>query len=152
MFIPGAAKSFFISVLSGRTRAGLWQNVSGMYTIGVKAHFEAAHCLRGYPGKCARLHGHRWEVEALCRTGELDESGMAVDFGVVKKSLAAVLDDFDHRHLNEIPPFDALNPTAENLARVIFDRLCGMLPIDLVEVTVWESPDCRASWTPSAKT
>jgi len=121
-----------------------------MYTIGVRGHFDAAHLLRGYEGKCAQLHGHRWEVEAVCCAETLDGTGMALDFSVLRRALAEVLETFDHRQLNDIPPFDTLNPTAENLARVVFERLAGLPGPALREVKVWESPDCWASFGAAA--
>ncbi len=95
-----------------------------MYTLRVESAFEAAHQLPGYPGKCARLHGHSWVVEATVKGTELDELGMLVDFKDVKAALEDVLEVFDHQYLNEQEPFkDGMAPTAENLARLIFDRL-----------------------------
>ena len=94
-----------------------------MYEIEVRAAFEAAHCLDGYDGKCARLHGHNWEVVAIVRGENLDALGMLIDFKIVKAELKKVLDEFDHRFLNDLEPFAAENPTAENIARKIFERL-----------------------------
>ena len=94
-----------------------------MYEINVCAAFEAAHFIRGYAGKCARLHGHNWRVEAIVRGEELDELGMLIDFKILKAELNKILDDFDHRFLNELETFAEENPTAENLARKIFQRL-----------------------------
>ena len=94
-----------------------------MYEIEVKVAFEAAHLIRGYAGKCARLHGHNWEVTAIVRGAELDELGMLIDFKILKSELKKVLDEFDHRFLNELEPFITENPTAENLARKVFERL-----------------------------
>ncbi len=94
-----------------------------MYEIEVKTAFEAAHFIRGYAGKCARLHGHNWEVIAIVRGEKLDELGMLIDFKILKAELKKVLDGFDHRFLNELEPFTTENPTAENLAKKIFKRL-----------------------------
>ena len=94
-----------------------------MYEIEVKVAFEAAHLIRGYAGKCARLHGHNWEVTAIVRGAELDELGMLIDFKILKSELKKVLDEFDHRFLNELEQFITENPTAENLARKVFERL-----------------------------
>lgn len=94
-----------------------------MYEIEVRSAFEAAHFIRGYEGKCARLHGHNWEVIAVVRGQELDKLGMLIDFRVLKVELKKILDDFDHRFLNEQETFADENPTAENLARKIFERL-----------------------------
>ena len=94
-----------------------------MFEIEVGAAFEAAHFIRGYEGKCARLHGHNWRVEAIVRGEELDKLGMLVDFKILKAELNKILDSFDHRFLNEIDTFTEENPTAENLARKIFKQL-----------------------------
>lgn len=94
-----------------------------MYELTVRSAFEAAHLIRGYNGKCARLHGHNWEVVAVVRGWELDNLGMLVDFKILKSELKKVLDEFDHRYLNELETFAQENPTAENLARKIFEQL-----------------------------
>lgn len=96
-----------------------------MYEIKVRSAFEAAHFIRGYDGKCARLHGHNWEIVAVVRGTELDALGMLIDFKILKAELKKVLDDFDHRFLNELATFAEENPTAENLARKIFERLAS---------------------------
>ena len=94
-----------------------------MYEITVGAAFEAAHFIAGYDGKCARLHGHNWTVEAVVRGRELDALGMLIDFKILKAELNRVLDEFDHHFLNELETFAQENPTAENLARKIFEQL-----------------------------
>ncbi|MCL1879890.1 MAG: 6-carboxytetrahydropterin synthase QueD [Actinomycetia bacterium] len=116
-----------------------------MYTLTVKEHFDAAHALIGYPGECRNLHGHTWDVEASVQGTVLDEVGIVYDFKDLKRNLLAILDQFDHKYLNEVPPFDKMNSTAENLARVVYEQLGERLPegIELVEVAVWESPIAR---------
>ena len=96
-----------------------------MYEIEVRSAFEAAHFIKGYDGKCARLHGHNWEVVAVVRGEKLDKLGMLVDFKILKAELNKVLDAFDHRFLNELENFAEENPTAENIARKIFQRLAA---------------------------
>lgn len=96
-----------------------------MYEIEVRSAFEAAHFIKGYDGKCARLHGHNWEVAAIVRGEKLDKLGMLIDFKILKAELNKVLDEFDHRFLNELETFAEENPTAENLARQIFERLAS---------------------------
>ncbi|MDR1014094.1 MAG: 6-carboxytetrahydropterin synthase QueD [Coriobacteriales bacterium] len=122
---------------------------TGTYTLTIKEHFDAAHALVGYPGQCRNLHGHTWDVEASVRGTELDEVGIVYDFQALKHHLTSVLDRYDHAYLNEVPPFDAINATAENLARVIFDQIEALLPagVTLVEVAVWESPIARLAYT-----
>ena len=96
-----------------------------MYEIEVRSAFEAAHFIDGYEGKCARLHGHNWEIEAVVRGEELDALGMLIDFKILKAELNKVLDSFDHRFLNELETFVEENPTAENLSRKIFQQLAA---------------------------
>ena len=115
-----------------------------MYEIEVKAAFEAAHYIDGYAGKCARLHGHNWEVVAVVRGEQLDKLGMLIDFKILKSELKKVLDEFDHRFLNELDTFAEENPTAENLARKIFEQLVASEIFNgsakLYAVRVHESP------------
>lgn len=123
-----------------------------MYTLKVEGAFEAAHQLPDYPGKCARLHGHNWVVEAVVKGRELDKLGMLVDFKTVKKALNNVLDRYDHRFLNELVPFNTgVNPTAENLARIIFteleDNVAFTAEVQLAAVTVFESPKSSVTYT-----
>ncbi|WP_033169353.1 6-carboxytetrahydropterin synthase QueD [Selenomonas sp. ND2010] len=123
-----------------------------MYTLKIEGAFEAAHHVEGYPGKCARLHGHNWVVEAVVKGKELDELGMLIDFKVMKKELAEVLERFDHRYLNELKPFSGgVNPTAENLARIIFEELAGREVFkrdsELHAITVFESPKSSVTYT-----
>ncbi|MCL4555042.1 MAG: 6-carboxytetrahydropterin synthase QueD [Actinobacteria bacterium] len=113
-----------------------------MFELTIKSHFDAAHTLKGYPGECSNLHGHTWDIEVTVSGAELDEIGIVYDFKTLKADLAAVLEPFDHVNLNDVPPFDALNPTAENLAMVIFESLERSvgLGVAVKEVAVWESP------------
>ncbi len=121
-----------------------------MYDLMIRGHFDAAHALIGYPGECCNLHGHTWDVEVVVRGSELDSVGIVYDFKTLKADLAAVLDPLDHAYLNEVPPFDTLNPTAENLSRHIYDRLQETIgaAVRVVEVAVWESPVARITYRP----
>lgn len=116
-----------------------------MYELTVLSAFEAAHFIRGYNGKCARLHGHNWTVEAVVRGSDLDNLGMLVDFKTLKAELNKVLDEFDHHYLNELETFAQDNPTAENLARKIFELLAASNIFNdstkLYAVKVHESPN-----------
>ena len=124
-----------------------------MYTLRVEGAFEAAHRVVNYPGKCDRPHGHNWVVEATFQGTQLDELGMLIDFKVAKKALAEILEVFDHYYLNDFPPFkDGVNPTAENLARIIYERLEARTdvqasPAELTALTVWESPKSSVTYT-----
>ena len=120
-----------------------------MYTLTVKDHFDAAHALFGYPGECKNLHGHTWDIEASVRGAQLNDIGILYDFKLLKADLRAVLDAFDHKYLNETAPFDVINATAENLARVIYEQLEASLPeyVELEQVAVWESPVAKLTYT-----
>jgi 6-pyruvoyltetrahydropterin/6-carboxytetrahydropterin synthase len=120
-----------------------------MYTLSVEKHFDAAHALRGYKGKCENMHGHRFRVVIKTTATQLDEIGLAYDFTELKGKLNIILERFDHTTLNEIPPFDKINPSSENIARTIYEELKTMLkeePVELVAVEVWESPTSGAEY------
>jgi 6-pyruvoyltetrahydropterin/6-carboxytetrahydropterin synthase len=122
-----------------------------VYLVRARARFEAAHHLRSYRGKPESAHGHSWNVEAVLRTERLDSEGMAFDFVELQSALRAVLARFDHGDLNAIDPFDALTPSTENVARVVFNELLAALPrAPLAEVTVWEGPDCAITFVGGA--
>jgi len=120
-----------------------------LYSLTVRSSFAAAHLLREYQGNCERLHGHNWQVEATVEAEELDARGMALDFREMKAALHDILARLDHKHLNEIPPFDTENPSSENIARYIYGEMEGRIagPARLARVTVWESEDARAEFT-----
>ncbi|HSL92767.1 MAG TPA: 6-carboxytetrahydropterin synthase QueD [Candidatus Limnocylindrales bacterium] len=120
-----------------------------VYNLTVRQSFAAAHRLREYEGNCERLHGHNWQVEATVESERLDDRGMAMDFRAIKVALNDILSGMDHKYLNEIPPFDARNPSSENLARYIFEKMEGKVPSParLRRITVWESDDCCAEYT-----
>ena len=94
-----------------------------MYDITTEAHFSAAHRLKNYHGPCENLHGHNWLVRATVSCTDLDESGIGIDFKVLKEKLKAILYRFDHKDLNEVLDRDGLNPSSENMARHIFYQL-----------------------------
>lgn len=122
-----------------------------MYHISVEQHFDAAHALRGYKGKCEALHGHRFRVIARVQAEELDEVGLAYDFTELKAKMAKVIARFDHANLNDVPPFDKLNPSSENLAANIYEELTSKLAGDKISLTaieVWESPRTGVSYSP----
>ena len=120
-----------------------------MYELAVTRSFAAAHQLRGYKGKCENLHGHTYRVDVCVRAEKLNDLGLAVDFKELKKIIDALLDRYDHHLANEVPPFDRINPSAENMARVFYDELAKSLPpgVALSKVTVWESEDAAATYS-----
>ncbi len=122
-----------------------------MYELFVERHFDAAHFLRGYQGKCEALHGHRFKVVARARATGLDDIGMAYDFTALKKHLDDILARFDHTCLNDTPPFDVANPTSENIAGEVFRQLhsrLGVEPVSLSCVEVWETPFQGVAYSP----
>jgi 6-pyruvoyltetrahydropterin/6-carboxytetrahydropterin synthase len=122
-----------------------------MYEISVESHFDAAHFLRGYQGKCEALHGHRYQVVAKVRATRLDDIGLAFDFTELKRHLNDILSRFDHTCLNDVKPFDRINPSAENIAATIYDELKSKLaaaPITLADVEAWESPTTGVTYRP----
>ena len=122
-----------------------------MYEISVERHFDAAHYLRGYKGKCEALHGHRFRVVAKVRASELDDIGIAYDFTELKQLLADILSKFDHTCLNDVPPFDRINPSSENIASTVYNELQTKLPGAMVSIStieVWESPSSKVTYSP----
>jgi 6-pyruvoyltetrahydropterin/6-carboxytetrahydropterin synthase len=122
-----------------------------MFIVSVQAHYDSAHFLRHYKGKCERLHGHRYVVEMALATEELDKSGIAFDFVDVKKHLRELADYLDHNNLNDLPPFDTIEPSAENQAKYFHDEMKRRLPQRMAEAIVyarvWETPTQWAQYT-----
>ena len=122
-----------------------------MFRVAIVRSFSSAHRLRGYKGKCEALHGHNWKVEFVARAPELDALGMVIDFAEFKRCADEVLAPFDHVLLNEVPPFDRINPSSENMARELFDRMAGRIDdgrVTMAELSVWESDNSRATYRP----
>lgn len=122
-----------------------------MYQISVEQHFDAAHFLRGYHGKCEALHGHRFRVVVKIRASRVDDIGIAYDFAELKRHLGNILSRFDHTCLNDVPSFDKINPSSENIASTIYNELKLKLagaPVSLSCVEVWESPQSGVAYSP----
>jgi len=122
-----------------------------MYEVSVKQHFDAAHFLRDYHGKCEALHGHRYQVVVKISVPTVDDTGIAYDFVELKRHLGEILSRFDHTCLNDVPPLDKINPSAENIASTIYNELKPKLAepaVSLSCVEVWESPENRVAYTP----
>lgn len=116
-----------------------------MYSIKVEGNFSSAHNLRGYKGKCEELHGHNWKVEVAVAAEKLDKTGMVADFTYLKAKLNKVVDGLDHKYLNNIVYFKKVNPTSENIARYIYDRIKDR-GLRVKSVTVWESDNSCATY------
>jgi 6-pyruvoyltetrahydropterin/6-carboxytetrahydropterin synthase len=121
-----------------------------MFVLKIVTDFASAHSLRDYPGDCARLHGHNWQVEVMVCSQVLNESGIAIDFREIKSQTKVVVKRLDHQYLNEIKPFDVLNPTAENIAKYLFDEI-GILinnqEVKVKELTIWETPRSAVTYS-----
>ncbi|HES77190.1 MAG TPA: 6-carboxytetrahydropterin synthase QueD [bacterium] len=116
--------------------------MAAQYTLKVLAEFAAAHQLRDYPGNCARMHGHNWKVEVEVTGTRLDNVGMVTDFKTMKRAAREVAERLDHFYLNDIAPFDTINPTAENLAAWFYREVGTLLNNEharVSAVTLWET-------------
>lgn len=115
-----------------------------MYELTVIVDFEAAHRIVDYPGKCNRLHGHNWSVEVNVIGTKLNELGMLIDFKELKKEVNKIIEGLDHYYLNELDAFKVTNPTAENLAKYLYDELAKSLLLSgdtcVKSIKIWESP------------
>ncbi|MEX1257562.1 MAG: 6-carboxytetrahydropterin synthase QueD [Gemmatimonadota bacterium] len=126
-----------------------------MYTVSVQAHYDSAHFLRNYKGKCERLHGHRYIVEVALQTPTLNRAGIAFDFVELKRHLRELAEGLDHQNLNDLPQFRDVETSAENQARYFYESLKARLPGEiaggLLYARVWETPTQWAQFgAPSA--
>lgn len=120
-----------------------------MYEVEITVSFSAAHRLRDYNGKCEQLHGHNYKIQISARSSSPGKGGMVIDFGDLKKAAYQVLDTLDHRYLNDIKPFDEIEPSAENVAAYIFREVSQRLEDRgemLHSVSVWESDTSKATY------
>jgi 6-pyruvoyltetrahydropterin/6-carboxytetrahydropterin synthase len=119
-----------------------------MFELTVEETFAAGHALRNYKGKCENVHGHNYRVEVTLHGPELNEIGLLVDFVDLKRVLNAVIERMDHQFLNDVPPFDKLNPSAENMARFIYQEVAQGLGaqngVRVASVKVWETDTANA--------
>lgn len=116
-----------------------------MYEIKVKANFSSAHNLRNYRGKCEHLHGHNWAVEAVFEYEKLDKDGMAIDFKDAKAILKRTLENMDHSYLNDLKDFKSVNPTSENIAKLIYDKI-KKESLEIKSISVWENESSCATY------
>lgn len=120
-----------------------------MYELTIESSFSSAHNLRGYEGACENLHGHNWKVEVAVTSEKLDKLDMVIDFKRLKAETKKVMEYLDHKYLNEVPPFDKINPTAENIARFIYKELARAFNdgnIKVAKIKVWESENAAAAY------
>jgi 6-pyruvoyltetrahydropterin/6-carboxytetrahydropterin synthase len=123
-----------------------------MFEVSVEQTFAAGHALRNYKGKCENVHGHNYRVRITVQGDQLNSTGLLVDFLDVKGLIGGVVDYLDHQFINDLPPFDQLNPSAENIAKYFYDRVSGGLknevPVRVAEVKVWETDTSSAVYRP----
>jgi 6-pyruvoyltetrahydropterin/6-carboxytetrahydropterin synthase len=124
--------------------------MAGQFEVMIERNFSSAHQLRGYKGKCENLHGHNYKIEIYARGSELDNIGLLVDFGELKEAADEIVAYLDHRNINELPPFDEeLNPSAENLARYILERVASRVGderVSVYKVRCFETPTSVATY------
>jgi 6-pyruvoyltetrahydropterin/6-carboxytetrahydropterin synthase len=124
-----------------------------MFEVTIEETFAAGHALRNYRGKCENVHGHNYRCQVTFSGEQLDEIGLLVDFVELKKAVHSVLDRMDHQWLNEFPPFDKINPSAENMAKFIYDEVNAALPLKngarLSAVRLWETDTASAIYRAS---
>ncbi|HWE49487.1 MAG TPA: 6-carboxytetrahydropterin synthase QueD [Bryobacteraceae bacterium] len=126
-----------------------------MFEVSVEHTFAAGHALRNYHGKCENVHGHNYKVQVIVRGEKLDETGMLADFVELKKLLRAISEPLDHVFLNDIEPFTTVNPSAENMAVYIYEKMRDGLsqenPVEVAEVKVWETDIQSATYRPATQ-
>jgi len=124
-----------------------------MFEVSVDETFAAGHALRGYKGKCENVHGHNYKVRVTLTGPELDSVGLLYDFVHLKKVIRNVIESLDHRFLNDFPPFDTINPSAENIARHIYEQFSKQIAMpangaSISSITVWETDVTSATYRP----
>jgi len=117
-----------------------------MYEIKIKTNFAAAHNLKNYKGKCERLHGHNWNIEAVFLFASVDKDGMAIDFKDAKALASSIAEKLDHSYLNEVEVLKGMNPTSENIAKFIFDAVKAKNK-NIKSVSVWENDTSCATYS-----
>lgn len=133
-------------------RAGAAGRVS-MFQVSVEETFSAGHALRGYRGKCENPHGHNYRVRVTIEGQQLDPVGLLYDFTHLKRMLREVIGGLDHQFLNDLAPFDVINPSAENIAKFFHEQASRQIPQApnaprIAQITVWETDDTSATYTP----
>ncbi len=125
-----------------------------MFEVSIEHTFAAGHALRHYKGKCENVHGHNYKVQVIVRGEKLDHAGLLTDFVDLKRLLRAISEPLDHVFLNDIEPFTTVNPSAENIALYICEKLQQGLsqenPIEVAEVKVWETDIQSATYRPES--
>jgi len=128
-----------------------------MFEVSVEETFAAGHALRGYRGKCEKVHGHNYKVQVTLEGERLDSTGLLIDFVELKRLLRGLIERLDHQFLNEVPPFDDWNPSAENMARYFYEEMVKGLaasereaPVRVAQVKIWETDTTTATYSAPA--
>lgn len=124
-----------------------------MFEVSVDYSFAAGHALRGYKGKCENVHGHNYKVRVAVSGEQLNSTGLLMDFVDMRAVIKAVVDPLDHRFLNDLTPFDRLNPSAENLAKYFYEEIATRIRdrgLRVQAVTIWETDLTSATFRPDA--
>ncbi len=124
--------------------------MAAKYSLKVLTEFASAHTLKNYPGACSRMHGHNWKVELEVEANRLDEVGIAIDFKQMKRAANEVCDRLDHQYLNDIEPFNKINPSAENIAAYLYQEIGKLINDDTAKVcsvTLWETDRASVRYT-----
>src|SRR5574337_541658 len=123
-----------------------------MFEITVDYSFAAGHALRGYKGKCENVHGHNYKVQVTVAGAQLNSAGLLMDFVDLRATIKKLVERLDHRFLNDLPPFDKLNPSAENLAKyfcVEIEPQALAQGLQVQAVTIWETDTTSATYRPN---
>jgi len=121
-----------------------------MYELTIVTQFSAAHQLRNFKSRCEKLHGHNWKIEVTLVGSKLNKAGLLIDFKEVRDATDKILEELDHSFLNEVSQFKGENPSSENIAAYIFEKLGNKLNttrIRVKKVTAWESDFAGASYS-----
>lgn len=126
-----------------------------MFEVHVTTMFPAAHALRNYYGKTEPIHGHNWRAKITIAGPQVDSMGMLIDFVPLQKKMGRIIGKLDHQFLNEVPPFDVVNPSAENIAHYLWEQFSASVPamqpefeVTVSRVEVWETDNCSAVYLP----
>lgn len=122
-----------------------------MFEVSVEYTFAAGHALRNYKGKCENVHGHNYRVQVTVEGEKLNEAGLLVDFADLKAAIRSLVDRLDHQFLNDLEPFNQVNPSAENLAKHLSDGISARIKgqgARLQAITVWETDTSSATYRP----
>ncbi|HXN24432.1 MAG TPA: 6-carboxytetrahydropterin synthase QueD [Candidatus Dormibacteraeota bacterium] len=126
-----------------------------MFQVSVDEGFSAGHALRGYRGKCENTHGHNYKVRVTLEGAEVDSIGLLCDFLHLKRIIRDIIQALDHQFLNDLPAFQQVNPSAENVAKYFYDEAAkeiAALPAGarITAVTVWETDATSATYWPDS--